>query len=103
MDNFGFLFAANAFVWGGIIYYVFTLKQRSRNLEKDMEDVEDISVSQESSGTYSLEYLDPIVKAVGGTADSIICEFSSEKPLRIEFKVTNIGRIHFYLAPRVES
>ena len=73
------------------------------NLEKDMEDVEDISVSQESSGTYSLEYLDPIVKAVGGNADSIICEFSSEKPLRIEFKVTNIGRIHFYLAPRVES
>ena len=73
------------------------------NLEKDMEDVEDISESQESSGTYSLEYLDPIVKAVGGTADSIICEFSSEKPLRIEFKVTNIGRIHFYLAPRVES
>ena len=37
MDNFGFLFAANAFVWGGIIYYVFTLKQRSQNLEKDME------------------------------------------------------------------
>ena len=73
------------------------------NLEKDTEDVEDISVSQESSGTYSLEYLDPIVKAVGGTADTIICEFSSEKPLRIEFKVTNIGRIHFYLAPRVES
>ena len=37
MDNFGFLFAANAFVWGGIIYYVFTLKQRSRNLEKDLD------------------------------------------------------------------
>ena len=37
MDNFGFLFAANAFVWGGIIYYVFTLKQRSRILEKDIE------------------------------------------------------------------
>ena len=37
MDNFGFLFAANAFVWGGIIYYVFTLKQYSRNLEKDLE------------------------------------------------------------------
>jgi len=73
------------------------------NLGKDMEELQEISVSQESSGTYSLEYLDPIVKAVGGTADSIICEFSTEKPLRIEFKVTNIGRIHFYLAPRVES
>ena len=73
------------------------------NLEKNKDELEDISVSQESTGTYSLEYLDPIVKAVVGTADSIICEFSSEKPLRIEFKVANIGRIHFYLAPRVES
>ena len=73
------------------------------NLEKDVEGLEEISVTQESTGTYSLEYLNPIVKAVGGMADSIICEFSSAKPLRIEFKVTNIGRIHFYLAPRVES
>ncbi len=37
MDNFGFLFAANAFVWSGIIYYVFTLKQRNQALEKDLE------------------------------------------------------------------
>jgi CcmD family protein len=37
MDNLGFLFAANAFVWGGIIYYVFTLKQRNRALEKDLK------------------------------------------------------------------
>ncbi|HIE42009.1 MAG: CcmD family protein [Nitrospinaceae bacterium] len=37
MDYLGFLFAANAFVWGGIIYYVFTLKQRNRALEKDLE------------------------------------------------------------------
>ena len=37
MDNLGFLFAANAFVWGGICFYVFTLKQRNRALEKDLE------------------------------------------------------------------
>ena len=37
MDNLGFLFAANAFVWGGIIYYVYTLKQRSQELEKDLK------------------------------------------------------------------
>jgi len=73
------------------------------NLEKDTEELQEISVNQESVGTYSLEYLNPIVKAVGGTADSITCEISTEKPLRIEFKVTNIGRIHFYLAPRVQS
>ena len=73
------------------------------NLEKGMEGLAEVSVTEESTGTYSLEYLNPIVKAVGSTAESITCEFSDAKPLRVEFKVANIGRIHFYLAPRVES
>ena len=73
------------------------------NFEKGMQGLEEITVNQECTGTYSLEYLNPIVKAMGSTSNSIICEFSSGKPLRIEFKVSNIGRIHFYLAPRVES
>ena len=71
--------------------------------EKGMQELEEITVSQESTGTYSLEYLNPIVKAIGSTSGSISLEFSTSKPLRIEFKVANIGRIHFYLAPRVES
>ena len=73
------------------------------DLEKGREEITNISAKQESIGTYSLEYLNPIVKAVGTTAGTVTCEFSSAKPLRIEFKVANIGRIHFYLAPRVES
>ena len=73
------------------------------DLNKEMEEIEDLSVKEDSSGTYSLEYLNPVVKAVGTKAGSITCEYSSAKPLRIEFKVANIGRIHFYLAPRVES
>ena len=77
--------------------------EASEKFEKDMQELEEISVSQESTGTYSLEYLNPIVKAIGSTSGSISLEFSSSKPLRIEFKVANIGRIHFYLAPRVES
>ena len=36
MDNMNFLFAANVFVWGGIVFYVYTLKQRNRALEKDL-------------------------------------------------------------------
>jgi len=68
-----------------------------------MQGLEEITVSQESTGTDSLDYLNPIVKAMGATTRSISLEFSTSKPLRIEFKVTNIGRIHFYLAPRVES
>lgn len=73
------------------------------NLEKEKNELDEMIVRQDSVGTYSLEYLNPIVKAVGTSTGNIICEFSSAKPLRIEFKVANIGRIHFYLAPRVES
>ena len=72
-------------------------------LEKSKDELTELDVKADSSGTYSLEYLNPIVKAVGSSVETITCEFSTEKPLRIEFKVANIGRIHFYLAPRVES
>ena len=72
-------------------------------LEKNKDELTEIEVKTNSSGTYSLEYLNPIVKAVGTTAETVTCEFSSAKPLRIEFKVANLGRIYFYLAPRVEN
>ena len=72
-------------------------------LEKNKDELTELDAKTDSSGTYSLEYLNPIIKAVGTAVETITCEFSSAKPLRIEFKVANIGRIHFYLAPRVES
>ena len=75
----------------------------SIELNKNDEELHNLEVTEDSVGTYSLEYLNPVVKAVGTAVETITCEYSSAKPLRIEFKVANIGRIHFYLAPRVES
>ncbi len=73
-------------------------------LEKGMPGMPEIEVKEDSNATYSLEYLNSIVKAISSTvADTVVCEYSSKMPLRLEFKVANIGRIHFYLAPRVES
>jgi CcmD family protein len=37
MDNLGYLFAANAFVWAGVIFYLFTLKKRNHCLERDLQ------------------------------------------------------------------
>lgn len=65
--------------------------------------IEDIQSQEDSVGSYSLEYLNPVVKAVSSAVDTVICEYSGAKPLRMEFRVANIGRIHFYLAPRVDS
>lgn len=74
-------------------------------INSDVNDngVESIESSEESTGTYSLIYLMPMIKAMGTSAGFTTCELSNNKPLRIEFKVADIGVIHFYLAPRVEQ
>ncbi len=37
MNNLGFLFAANLFVWGGILVYLFSLMKRNSALKKDLD------------------------------------------------------------------
>jgi proliferating cell nuclear antigen len=72
-------------------------------LDQSSEGLEDITVKESSTATYSLDYLSKVIKAIGGTGGSVIAEYSTKMPLRLEFRVSNIGRIHFYLAPRVQD
>lgn len=72
-------------------------------LECGSEGLEELNVKDESKATYSLEYLNSIVKAIKSSAGGIVCEYSSKMPLRLEFKVSNVRTIHFYLAPRIEG
>lgn len=67
------------------------------------EGLQEISVKEESKATYSLDYLSKITKAVSTAGGPVAAEFSSKMPLRLEFRVANVGRIHFYLAPRVQD
>ena len=69
-------------------------------------DVRELEVKEESKATYSIEYLLRITKAAGSASDQINFEYSSKMPLRMEFKLGDTskgGRIHFYLAPRVQE
>lgn len=72
-------------------------------LESGSEVLEELNIKDESKAKYSLEYLSRIVKAIGASAGGVVCEYSSKMPLRLEFRVSNVGRIHFFLAPRVEG
>ena len=72
-------------------------------LEAGNEGLEDLAVKEESKATYSLDYLSKITKAVISMGGSVAAEYSSKMPLRLEFKIANVGRIHFYLAPRVQD
>lgn len=72
-------------------------------MEPNSEGLEDIEVKEESKATYSLDYLLKIVKSVSSVGVTSAIEYSTKMPIRLEFRIANIGRIHFYLAPRVQD
>jgi len=73
------------------------------HLEKGMDDLIEISTRDDySEATYSLEYLIPYLQSFKESIPQSV-EFSTTKPLRIDSKFNNVGRLHFYLAPRVEN
>ena len=72
-------------------------------LESGSEGLEEVNIQEDSKATYSLDYLSKITKAIIAAGGSVALEFSSKMPLRLEFRVANMGRIHFYLAPRVQD
>lgn len=72
-------------------------------MEPNSEGLEEIDVKEESKATYSLDYLLKIVKSIGSVGVAAAIEYSSKMPIRLEFRIANIGRIHFYLAPRVQD
>ena len=72
-------------------------------VEVESDDENEIDAEQDSKGTYNLDYLLPVVRAVGKASKTISCEFSTSKPLRMGFTISGIGHIHFYIAPRMEN
>ncbi len=73
-------------------------------LEKNDADVLELQVGAESKATYSIDYLIGIIKAMGGVSDTLLAEFSTKKPIRLEFKLNDQGaRVHYFLAPRVSD
>ncbi|HET6717216.1 MAG TPA: DNA polymerase sliding clamp, partial [Nitrososphaeraceae archaeon] len=72
-------------------------------IESGSEGLEELQVKDTSKATYSLDYLSKITKAISASGGSLVLEYSTKMPLRLEFRVANVGRIHFYLAPRVQD
>lgn len=74
------------------------------SLERNDADVLDLQVGAESKATYSIDYLIGITKAFGGVSDTLVAEFSTKKPIRLQFALNDQGaRVHYFLAPRVSD
>ena len=77
--------------------------QASIELQKTDADVLGLAVNAESKATYSTDYLIGISKAIG-SADTLTCEFSAKKPVKLSFKLNEQGgKLDYYLAPRISS
>jgi proliferating cell nuclear antigen len=60
----------------------------------------ELEVDNKATAMYALNYLAEITKAMG--SDSVKLQFSSDKPIQIDFTIAEGGSISFVLAPRVE-
>ena len=69
---------------------------------KDSPALVSLSVDKPARSKYSLEYLDKMVKA-SKVADSLVLQFGTDYPLKLEFKSLNKIQMVFILAPRVDT
>jgi len=61
----------------------------------------EIETSQEVSASFSLNYLEKIVKAGKTVADESVIELSNNRPVRLSFPVPS-GKLEYLVAPRIE-
>jgi proliferating cell nuclear antigen len=71
-------------------------------LKKGGAAVLNLEVKEPSKATFSLSYLSEIIGAAAATSEIVTLEFSTDMPIRLDFKQQKEGRLTFYLAPRIE-
>jgi len=71
-------------------------------MQKGSESVLSLDAKEPCKSTFSLSYLTEIVKAAEATSDVVAIEFSTDMPIRLDFKQQYDGRLIYYLAPRIE-
>jgi proliferating cell nuclear antigen len=71
-------------------------------LEKGSESVLSYEVQQDSKATFSISYLNDIIKSATAASDIVTVEYSTNMPIKLTFDLPQ-GSMVFYLAPRVEA
>jgi len=71
-------------------------------LRKGSDALLSLEVKEPSKSAFPLSYLSEIVKAASATSDIVTLEFSTDMPIRLDFKQRYDGTLVYYLAPRIE-
>jgi len=75
----------------------------SIELEEGSESALGFEVKKEAKATFSLSYLNDIIKAASQSSSVATVEFSTDMPIRLNFELPNKGKLLYYLAPRIEG
>ena len=71
-------------------------------LKKGSDALLSIEAKEPSRSAFPLSYLSEIVKAAAATSDIVTLEFSTDMPIRLDFKQRYDGTLIYFLAPRIE-
>ena len=92
---------------GDAIIMVDSTNHKGDSDRKEIEDplytVQEVIVKENSKSAYNMDYISKIVKALAPSCDTITLEYSSKKPLRLEFVLLNALKVQFFLAPRIDN
>ncbi len=70
--------------------------------EKDNTSILEFQVSGEVKALYGISYLEDMLKAGSASSKISTIEFSTDKPIKIDFELPEKGKLTYYLAPRIE-
>jgi len=73
------------------------------DVEKGTDELLSLETKEDSRSTFSLNYLSEMVRAASNLSDIVQLEFSTDKPIRLNFEMPSKGKLQYYLAPRIES
>jgi len=71
-------------------------------IDKGSEALLELSVAESSRAIYALSYLSDMIKAAS-VSETITLSFSTDMPLKLEFRVLGEGKVTYWLAPRIEA
>jgi proliferating cell nuclear antigen len=71
-------------------------------LTKESDSLLFLEAKEMSKSNFPLSYFSEIVKGANTTSDIVTLEFSTDMPIRLDFKPIYNGRLVYFLAPRIE-
>jgi len=81
-----------------------TMDADDGNNKSKVELLEEITVKENSKSTYNIDFISKIIRAIGNQSSNLVTmEYSSNKPLRLEFLLSGAVKLQFYLAPKVQD